>query len=485
MSEPDATPPDETAPERPNVVALRRGTNAADDGPPVDERRATPAERGPDATRIEGDARPMRPRRTPRIAPHAMRQANRARRTWFALLFFPFFAIYQVVDAFRELRDRLARARGVQLQSRPPFRRPDGMPAPEHRTVADIAATIERFPFRPASISTSAAFFRDHGPDALGALLSPNPQITTIPHLYPSPFEQRLFTGHEGVQLAGMIAMHERRGPALVISHGLLMTKNFDAIIQLARRAYEEWGFHVVTLDLRGWGQSAWTTDAPASAGFFEGRDIVEVCRELHRDPRVTSVGGVGYSLGGASMLNAAYVSSLADDVPIDGGIVAVSPPTVIDIALEHISRKPHWRDPFFGLWHVFQAAIKGNVRRRGLSQDISTWHDLVSQLSAPYYGVTMDEFCARASAVNFADRIEQPVLAIHAADDFLVPVQHAYALQDTVADNPWVHVAVRDAGAHVSFGAVDPSWYHSTLRRWFEYWATEPGRDPDDAPLD
>lgn len=92
-----------------------------------------------------------------------------------------------------------------------------------------------------------------------------------------------------------------------------------------------------------------------------------------------------------------------------------------------------------------------------------------------------MEEFAERASAVNFADKIETPGLVLHAADDFLVTVQHAYALQDTVADNPNVHVMVRDAGAHVAFAAVDSSWYHSVLRRWFEYWAT-PGESRADA---
>jgi predicted alpha/beta-fold hydrolase len=284
------------------------------------------------------------------------------------------------------------------------------------------------------------------------------------------------------VQLAGMQAMHEHRGPAVVIAHGLLMTKNFDAIIQLARRAFEQWGFHVVTIDLRGWGQSAWTSDAPASAGYHEGRDIVEICRELHRDPRVTSVAGIGYSLGGASMLTAAHVSGSSDDQPLDGAVIAVSPPTMVDVALEHISRKPHWRDPFFGLWHLFQAAIKGNVRRRGLSRDVRTWNDLVTELSAPYYGITMAEFSERASVARFAHEIRVPCLVLHAADDFLVPIQHAYALLDATVDNPDVHVMVRDVGAHVSFGAVDPSWYHSTLRRWLEYWAT-PGDLGPDAP--
>lgn len=466
---------DEAAATAAPDTAAGSGPLPATSSPEVDVEDSEPARHG--ATR--------RAARIPRIAPHAARTATRARRTWFSLLFFPVFAVYVIIDAMRDVRDGLARARGVQLQSRPPFRRPDGMPPLEQRSVADIVEAIERFPFRPARLSTSATFFRENGPDAIAALLSPNPQVASLPHLYPPAFRQCLFTGDGGVQLACMQAMHEHRGPAIIINHGLLMTKNFDAIIQLARRAFEQWGFHVVTLDLRGWGQSAWTSDAPASAGYHEGRDIIEVCRVLKADPRVTSVGAIGYSLGGASTIMAAHVSSRSDDRPLDGGAVAVSPPTEVDLALDHISTKPHWRDPYFGLWHVFQAAIKSQVRRHALPPGVRTWKALVQELSAPYYGVSMEEFTSRASVARLAHEIEQPVLAIHATDDFLVPVQHAYALQDATVDNPWVHVMVRDAGAHVAFAAADPSWYFSTLRRWMEYWATPAGSEPEDAPID
>jgi len=429
-----------------------------------------------EATGAPDDQRAARPR--PRIAPHAARAASRTRRTSVALLFFPIFAVYSVVDGIRELRDAIRSRRVIEIERRPPFRRPASMPPLEQRTMGDIVAAVESFPFRPAKISTQHAFFRDNGPDAIGALLSANPSVSTIPHLYPKPFEQRLFTGADGVRLAGMQAMHEHAGPALVICHGMLMSKNFDAIIQMARRAFD-WGFHVVTIDLRGWGQSAWTTDAPPSAGYFEGRDIIEVCRELQRDDRVTSVGALGYSLGGASVLNAAHVSSLSDDRPLDGGALVVGAPTDIGEALRHISTKPHWRDPFFGLWYVFQAAIRSSVRRKALPRTIKTWIELAEHVSAPYYDVTLDEFADRASATGFAHRIDQPVLHLHAADDFLVPVQHAEALREATVDNPWVHVSIRDVGSHVAFAGLDPSWYHSTVRRWFEYWATPAEPEP------
>lgn len=420
-----------------------------------------------------------RRRRPPRIAPHAARAASRSRRTWVALAFFPFFAIYLIYDGIRELRDMVSRARSVELERDPPFTRPRSMPPLETRSMEQIVSVVESFPFRPAPLSASRAFFRDNGPDALGSILSLNPNTTTIPHVYPRQFEQRLFHGEDRTPLAGMQAMHEHVGPAVVICHGLLMTKNFDAIIQLAKRAFAEWGFHVVTLDLRGWGQSSWTSDAPSSAGYHEGRDIVEICRTLHEDPRVTSVAAIGYSLGGASVLNAAHVSSRSQDRPLDGGAVAVSAPSNMPVALRHISTRPHWRDPFFGVFNIFDAAIRNIVRRRGLPRSVRTWRDLLENIAAPWYGIETTEFIDRASAVNFAHEIDQPVLELHSADDFLVPVEHAYALQDATVDNPWVHVMIRDLGAHVSFAAVDASWYHSVLRRWLEFWAT-PGPDPD-----
>lgn len=412
-------------------------------------------------------------RRPARLSPHAVRQARRARRTWFAVVFFPVFAVYLVLDALRDARDLLERARSRELQARGPFTRPADMPAPEDRTVGDIVRTIEGYPLRSSAGSAQLSFFRDNGPDALSALLSANPQMSALPHAYPTSFRHRLFTGSNGAQIAGMQSMHAHAGPAVIICHGLLMNKHFDLIIQLARRAFETWGFHVVTLDLRGWGHTAWTHDGKSSAGFHEGRDIIEVARELHRDPRITSVAGVGYSLGGASMLNAAVGASAADDATLDGGVVCVSAPTDIEAALDHISTRPAWRDPLFGLWYLFRAVIKGNVRRLGLRRDLTTWRDLVKSVSAPAEGLSYEEFCTRASATTFAQDISVPLLALHAADDFVVPVRHAYRLRDAAAGNPWVHVLVRDTGSHCSFVAADASWFHSTLRRWLEYWAT------------
>ncbi|MBC7462349.1 MAG: alpha/beta fold hydrolase [Thermoleophilia bacterium] len=403
---------------------------------------------------------------------NAARSATRARRTWLAVLFFPVFGFFLLLDGVRTVVERLSAYRAIELERRPIFGRPPSMPNGAERSVADIAAKIEAFPYEPKRMSTNTAFFRDNGSDAIGALLSPFPHAGAM-HRYPATFRQRLFTGADGTQVAGMVALHDHPGPAIVICHGLLMTKNFDLIIQVARRAYEQWGFHVVTLDLRGWGQTAWTTKAPSSAGFHEGRDVVEVARVLRESHLVTSVGALGYSLGGSTVLNAARHSSAAADHPIDGGVIAVSAPTDLRAAMDTISTEPHWRDPLFGLWQLFRAAVRSTVRVQGLRREIRTFKDLVEEISLPYYGISYEQFAQQASARDFVGEIDTPVLALHARDDFLIPVQHAYELRDAAAGNPNVHVIVHDEGAHVSLEAVEPRWFNSTLRRWFEYWAT------------
>ncbi|MCW2949343.1 MAG: hypothetical protein JWN41_356, partial [Thermoleophilia bacterium] len=270
---------------------------------------------------------------------NARRTARRARRTGMAAAFFPVFAVYLAVDAWRVLHERFVADRAIERERRPTFARPAEMPTGDARSVADIAATIESFPYEPAAISTQTAFFRSNGSDALGSLLHATPRASTRARQYPAEFQQELFVGSDGERIVGMRAMHDHPGPALIICHGLLMTKNFDMIIELAQRAFERWGFHVVTLDLRGWGQTSWTSHAPSSAGFHEGADVVEVARMLHESHLVTSVGAVGFSLGGSTVLNAARHSSQSPDSPIDGGVLALSAPTDLREALEYISR--------------------------------------------------------------------------------------------------------------------------------------------------
>ena len=416
--------------------------------------------------RYSSDARKRRRR-------PAKRALTSARRTALTIVFWPIFLIWMLLEGMRSLSFRLERRMGG---GRGPlvFRRPASMPTdPARRTVDDIVRSLHEFPFDPIPMSTHSSFYREYGVESLALLFSSSHAMAGLPHIYPSHFQPRLFTGHDGAQIAGIMAMHSTPGPALIIAHGLMTTKNFDHIRQMAIQAYE-WGFHVVAIDLRGWGQTAWTTDAPSAAGYFEGRDIVAIARWLRNHDRVTSVGALGYSLGGASVLNAANAASEDAETPLNGGVLALSAPTEMMRAIDHISDAPDWRNPRFVMYHMLQLFLRQTAKSLGYGPELAHWNRLVEARSVPYYGVDRETFHARASAVNFAQDITVPTLQLHAADDFMVPVDHAYAFRDAAAGNPNVHVWVVDVGAHIPFTSVDTRWFHSVVRRWFEYWAIE-----------
>ena len=431
-------------------------------GDVYDDELASPA-----ALRSQGrtrrKARPMAP---------AM---NRLRRSGLSLLVLPAIAAVTtrelVADAVHKIEER--RPAGPP---QPGFERPSEMPDGADLSIDDIVDSLQRFPYRPKPMSTHRAFLDTFGAEGFGLLTANKPALQSFPHLYPRQFRKCLLEGADGVRLSGLKAMHDTPGPVLIICHGLLTSKNFDYVRSVALRAFFQWGFHVVTFDLRGWGESAWTTDAPSSAGYEEGRDLVEIARDLHRDPLVTSVGVMGFSLGGSTVLNAARHTSREADSPIDGGVMSLNAPTDIARATEYIGKRPmSIRHPYFGIYYLFRTSMKAGIRRQGYDINrFADWKELAAQIAAPYYGVTPEEFDARASAVNFASEIRVPTLHMHATDDFVVPVDHAFRLDEARQGNPNVRVWVVPQGNHCGFSSIDPQWYYSVVRRWFEYWARE-----------
>lgn len=402
---------------------------------------------------------------------------RRARGAGLTALAAPVAVMVYGLGAARAIGDRVAQRRGGTAGQ--PFRRPSDMPD-AGLSVPDVVAKLEAFPFRPSRRSARRSFYSSFGVETLALMVSHQPALLGLPHIYPQHFRPVLLEGWEGERIAGLQAMHHTPGPALVVAHGLLNSKHFDYVRQIATKAFYEWGFHVVTLDMRGWGQTAWTSEAPSASGWAEGRDIAEIAARLKRDERVTSVGAIGYSLGGCAVLNAAHaashdVAASADgSCSLDGGVLALSAPTHVAKAIDHISTRPSIRDPFLPLYYVFHHSLRTGMRARGYGNGYRDWRDVTSRLAAPWYGVEAEEFSARASAVNWAHEIEVPTLHVHAEDDFVVPPEHADLLAQAADGNEQVHVWKVARGNHCGFAAEDERWFHSVVRRWFEYWARE-----------
>ena len=85
------------------------------------------------------------------------------------------------------------------------------------------------------------------------------------------------FEGADGERIArhASALQEDGRRPGLIVVHGLFSSRRFDYVRQIAVRAFYEWGFNVAALDLRSFGLTNLTSEAPTSGGWKEGEDMI------------------------------------------------------------------------------------------------------------------------------------------------------------------------------------------------------------------
>jgi predicted alpha/beta-fold hydrolase len=182
------------------------------------------------------------------------------------------------------------------------------------------------------------------------------------------------------------------------------------------------------------------------------------------RDRGATSVGAVGFSLGAAAVLAAAR---RAGDGELEGGALSFSAPADLGTALDVLSTRPPLRDPLYGTWLTLHAAATTRLRTAGYGHEPRSLREVVELVSAPWYGADVDELARRASPAEWIDQVQVPVLAVHAVDDVVIPVDHARRLEERARGNPNVHVLLRPTGGHAAFDLVDPAWTAGVERAW------------------
>jgi predicted alpha/beta-fold hydrolase len=285
---------------------------------------------------------------------------------------------------------------------------------------------------------------------------------------YPAQFTDHIFEGADGERIAASIAMQPTPRPALIVVHGLFTSRRFDYVRQIAVRAFYDWGFSVAAMDLRWFGLTNQSSAAPSSAGWKEGEDIVALGRYM-KDLGATTVGALGISLGGCSVLCA--VDPPGADEALDGGVLAISPPADPREVATRLSRKLPRKHPAYALNYAFHAMLTSRVRGSGWPMEIATLLDPVEQVSAPYYGLSADEIWRRAAPVNHIANARMPVLVLHPEDDRIIKVDEARRLADAAAGNDLVRVWVLAAGKHGLLDAIDADWTYGVYRTFFERW--------------
>src|SRR4051812_41698871 len=201
---------------------------------------------------------------------------------------------------------------------------------PRGRTMDALMADLESIPHRLHH--SDAAMVRKGLADMSTFVLAQQREAANLGYAYPSQFSDHVFEGADGEHIAASIGFHNGvRRPGLIVVHGLFSSRRFDYVRDIAVRAFFEWGFNVAAVDLRSFGLTNLTSQAPTSAGWKEGEDILACARylkelgstpaapapsgrpgwSLARSPsgtRSTTVGALGISLGGSSVLGACHL---------------------------------------------------------------------------------------------------------------------------------------------------------------------------------
>ncbi|HEX3562109.1 MAG TPA: alpha/beta hydrolase, partial [Solirubrobacterales bacterium] len=287
---------------------------------------------------------------------------------------------------------------------------------------------------------------------------------------YPGQFNDHIVEGADGERIAASIALQEAARPSLIVVHGLFTSSRFDYVRQIAVRAFYEWGFNVAALDLRSFGMTELTSPAPSTAGWKESLDILSLARYM-KELGGTSVGALGISLGGSSVLNACDQEDTA--TTLDGGILAVSPPAVPKLAWERLSEPVPRGHPRYPIHKAFEAALISRVRSGRWPPEAEDMLRVMEYVSAPYYQVDAEEIWTESRGIDHVAGATVPLLVLHPEDDPIIKVEHARMLAEASKDNDLVRVWILPHGSHGLLEAADPGWTHAVYRTFFERWAT------------
>lgn len=320
---------------------------------------------------------------------------------------------------------------------------------------------------------------------------------------YPRAFHEALIPGDNGVPISATLGLHHAMlpRPTLVLVHGLLNSKNNDLVRVAALRAYYEWGFNVCAVDLRGFGRSAAFMSVPTAGGGLEARDLIEVVRYLKRFPNVTTVGLLGFSLGGGAVLNAAGLRGAEIESLLDGGVMAVCPPLDFEQAMNRLENPPEDIEYLF-MYHLMSYLLdrmvesadlvrwaRKRLAREGGDAEIHNLSDYMKKLVAwGYLGPRQNRgdydpeqlyrLLVRLTSPGRAlQRIKVPTFVLAAADDPLTRLdgEQRQLLDEAAASRSSFRYHVTSRGGHCGHALVDPDWFYRVIRIFFSYWARWP----------
>ncbi|BBM87912.1 alpha/beta fold hydrolase [Candidatus Uabimicrobium amorphum] len=321
--------------------------------------------------------------------------------------------------------------------------------------------------------------------------------------------------GHKPLQIKGRIVHGSKK--AIIIIHGIFFSKRTYFLKEYVRVAQEQ-GFSVVSIDMRGHGESL---SSEMSVGIYEALDLCYLAKRLKSDYGIEYVGLIGFSLGAHTTIRAMYESSqeaaLSGNAPIIDAGVAISPPCDMVKAFDDLKQHGFGRTTSNFFHGLFLSRIEALRESKFIQQDIqiNEFDEYINQIILPRYQANRNatksdenlqflrekiygeeykyldqktqeyiskfksmknhkDLLREASTHDLLPKIKLPLLIIHAQDDTTIDVQHIYEAADIINKqklNNIMAIVVPDGG-HISLHHVDPNWTYSTVYGFHHYCA-------------
>lgn len=362
----------------------------------------------------------------------------------------PFLAVAFLADAW---------LRRPVPQARPLPRLPNPVPAPVHGP-ADPALlerwqSLARLPARPRKVGpfrnawSGLRLLADYALSVPPRMLAVSRRVRR----YPAPFRRETVVARDGARLATWVALQPGKAPALVIVPGLFTSKDNHAVRRRAVHVYRRWGYHVLTLDMRGNGESE---RLPSTAGWKEAEDLLDVVRHLRGLAAVDGVAVYAESLAGTAAAVAARLAGERGEPFADLGVVAVSalhdPPEAIRM----------YTDPPPGPLRPFARFFTFLLRRSG-QRGIRTFRQYHEEGSRRY-GLDPEAAARAATPLVPGMRLSGPLLVVHSRDDELVPVEQVERRLGIARETRGLAVWVLPWGHHCLLELADRAWFWEVL---------------------
>ena len=202
---------------------------------------------------------------------------------------------------------------------------------------------------------------------------------------------------------------------------------------------FREEGYNSLLVSYRNDGDAPGTPDNRYSLGDTEWRDVQSAI-QYALDHGATSIVLMGWSMGGATVLQTVTRSALASSV---AGVVLESPVVDWITAL-------HYQGMAYKLPRVVRVGILGLLTHR--------WSTLLTGQSAP-----ID--LKRLDLVSRAKELTKPILLLHSDDDGYIPSTASRAL--AVARPDIVTFVQFTTARHTKLWNYDAERWNSAIRRW------------------